>query len=445
MIILLLSLIGTDIYSKPKKKKSVKKSINYKSEILKDTLIYPGLQYKNILFGSRKQKISVNIIEVDLKNPDLQVSVMKAKNNICELDKIHDILRYNDSVNCTSTFCAVNASFWKAFRNNPIGACIVDGNVIEQNPYKEWSGIFFDINGEPYIDNFKLKGTVRLHDGKVLTLSSVNRRRDSSGYVLYNFYGGSVIPYLNNKSVNEMISKKYDELLNDSTFMVGDSTEGEFDFEEFEQSIVDRARSEHIESSLTKAVVEFIELPSINKKYKAIVNFLDTGTVNINQNQAVLSIGLGTPPDFIIYPGDTLEFLFETNIYKNIEFSSAATATPRLVRNGVAGHEAYHEGSKSRRFINGQLGRTAVGYSKDKDKFYLLTVDHTNRSLGKKGASLGELAQIMKQIGCYQAMNLDGGGSSVMLIDGKNVMAKHNPNASRKISVAIGVGNKSKN
>ena len=42
---------------------------------------------------------------------------------------------------------------------------------------------------------------------------------------------------------------------------------------------------------------------------------------------------------------------------------------------------------------------------------------------GREGASVGmtlrELATFMKTIGCVNAMNLDGGGSTVMYVNGK--------------------------
>jgi hypothetical protein len=437
--LILFSSYTEVIYSAPKSKKRVKKSSAYKSVILKDTVLVDGLKYMNILFGSRKNKISTNILEFDITNPNLIFSVLKAKKNITELDKLQEIIRYNDSIDGGKIIAAINASFWRAYSNNPIGACIIDGNVVEMNPYKEWSGFFINTNNEPYIDNFKISGSIKLHDGKIISISTVNRRRDSIGVVFYNHYGGEVIPHLNKSLVENKISQAYIDLLQDSIFMNGDSTEVEFSFEEFEKNLIENARSEKIENSITKAVIEFIDIPCINKPFKAIVNYIDTGSVKINQNQAIISLGFNLPPDISIIYGDTLELNFSTNIHSKVNFQHAITATPRLVRGGIADHEASKEGSKSRRFINGQLGRSAIGYNKNKDKIYLVTVDHANRSLKKKGASLGELAQIMKQIGCYDAMNLDGGGSSVMVVDGKNIMSKNNPNASRKISVGVGI------
>lgn len=435
----MLCISYTNVIHAATKKKKIAKSSNYPEKIIVDSILHAGVKYKNILFGSRANKISANILEIDLNHPELEVSVLKAKNNNIELDKLHNIINFRDDFDGRKTLGAINASFWRAYSNNPIGACIINGNIVEMNPYKEWSGIFFDKKGKPYIDNFKLNGSVRLHDGKIISISTVNRRRDSIGVVLYNTFGGDVIPHVMTGTIDKMITEAYEQLIQDSTFMNGDSTEAPFDFAEFERNIIENARADKMEGAITKALVEFIDTPTINKDIRAVVNFIDTGAVRVFNNQAVLSLGYNLPPDLVIYVGDTLTFSFNTNVHSDIEFINAAAATPRLVRNGIAKHEAYFEGSKSRRFINGQLGRTAIGYNKDKTKLYLTTIDHSNRTLKKKGASLGELAQIMKQLGAYDAMNLDGGGSSVMVVDGKNIMAKNRPEASRRISVAIGV------
>ena len=65
--------------------------------------------------------------------------------------------------------------------------------------------------------------------------------------------------------------------------------------------------------------------------------------------------------------------------------------------------------------IGGRNPRTAIGYTAD-NHLILLTAD------GREGASIGltlnELANLMKQLGCVNAMNLDGGGSTVMYVNG---------------------------
>jgi len=68
--------------------------------------------------------------------------------------------------------------------------------------------------------------------------------------------------------------------------------------------------------------------------------------------------------------------------------------------------------------IGGRNPRTAIGYTKDND-LILLTVD------GREGSSIGltltELANLMKSLGCVNAINLDGGGSTVMYLKGQIV------------------------
>ena len=64
--------------------------------------------------------------------------------------------------------------------------------------------------------------------------------------------------------------------------------------------------------------------------------------------------------------------------------------------------------------------RTAVGLSKDKHYLYVFVID--GRQPGySEGATLLELAKWTRHFGAYQAINLDGGGSSTLVIDkGKN-------------------------
>jgi hypothetical protein len=58
--------------------------------------------------------------------------------------------------------------------------------------------------------------------------------------------------------------------------------------------------------------------------------------------------------------------------------------------------------------------RTAVGINKKGTKLYLLVVD--GRSDQSKGMTYGQLAREMVKLGCYSAINLDGGGSSTLVI-----------------------------
>ncbi len=68
--------------------------------------------------------------------------------------------------------------------------------------------------------------------------------------------------------------------------------------------------------------------------------------------------------------------------------------------------------------IGGRNPRTAIGYTQNND-LILVTAD------GREGSSIGltlkELANLMKELGCINAINLDGGGSTTMYINGQIV------------------------
>jgi Phosphodiester glycosidase len=61
--------------------------------------------------------------------------------------------------------------------------------------------------------------------------------------------------------------------------------------------------------------------------------------------------------------------------------------------------------------------RTAMGYTADGD-LIVLVVEGRNKGIAE-GASLVHVANILVDLGCVEALNLDGGGSSCMLINGR--------------------------
>lgn len=82
--------------------------------------------------------------------------------------------------------------------------------------------------------------------------------------------------------------------------------------------------------------------------------------------------------------------------------------------------------------------RTAVGYTAD-GKLCFFAVD--GRTKTSKGLTLEELAKTMASLGCVGAINLDGGGSTTVIVRGDNqsftVMNKPTDGGERKISNAV--------
>jgi hypothetical protein len=66
------------------------------------------------------------------------------------------------------------------------------------------------------------------------------------------------------------------------------------------------------------------------------------------------------------------------------------------------------------------LPRTAMGYTRD-GRLIVLVIQGRTPGVAA-GGSLHEEAQMLLDLGCYEALNLDGGGSSCMLVNGKETI-----------------------
>jgi exopolysaccharide biosynthesis protein len=64
--------------------------------------------------------------------------------------------------------------------------------------------------------------------------------------------------------------------------------------------------------------------------------------------------------------------------------------------------------------ISGNNPRTALGIDRDRKKLILLTID--GRTTSYRGVTQTELAQLLLEFGAYEGINLDGGGSTEMLV-----------------------------
>lgn len=81
--------------------------------------------------------------------------------------------------------------------------------------------------------------------------------------------------------------------------------------------------------------------------------------------------------------------------------------------------------------ITGRNPRTAIGYTKD-NTMIMVTIE--GRKEGSSGVTLKELATIMKNLGCYEAINLDGGSSTAMFLNDRVYLGTTKP---AKISNAL--------
>lgn len=92
--------------------------------------------------------------------------------------------------------------------------------------------------------------------------------------------------------------------------------------------------------------------------------------------------------------------------------------------------------------IHDKHPRTAIGYTRD-NKLIILVVQGRMKGIAE-GASLEQLATIMQDLNCVEALNLDGGGSSCMLVNGKETIKPSDPSGQRPIPAVFMItrGNK---
>lgn len=427
LIFIFLIFFKTEASSKKKTSLLVK---------LVDTTIFEGLKYQKYKVGIRQNQFIGNVLRIDLSNKNLSLEILKSNNLFNHLSKINEIISYNDSVDNKYTIAAINANFWKAYSNKPVGTLIKNGKVIELKSYKEWSSIFFDENNIPYIDNFKVNCTLEISNKKYI-ITEFNSRTDSNQIVIYNSFAGKSIP-----SINEYdIENTYKQLLFEKALIetFDDSTESEIEYNSILEAAKNLELNKNIENKINKILVTKINDEKINYPIKFIVEKIDTGIIYINENQNLISPGLNNY--LFEYPKlkDTVILTIQTNYLQDKIFINALTGTPRLVRNGKAVNEATKEGIKSKRFIYRKLARTVFGVDKNKKEIILATIPSKNSNNMSNGANLSQLANFMQLIGAYNAINLDGGGSSMMIINGFNIDNPEITNLTRRISGAIGI------
>ena len=109
-------------------------------------------------------------------------------------------------------------------------------------------------------------------------------------------------------------------------------------------------------------------------------------------------------------------------------------AGPRLVAAGAAAVDPglnFYPAD----FANNRHPRTAAGVRKD-GRLALVTVD--GRQPAKSvGMTIAELSALMLELGCDEAINLDGGGSTTMVVSGKVVNSPSDAAGERAVSDAI--------
>lgn len=119
------------------------------------------------------------------------------------------------------------------------------------------------------------------------------------------------------------------------------------------------------------------------------------------------------------------------NVLQKWKIKTAVGGGPVLIQDGEIRITNNEELKFAGNAIHDKHPRTAMGYTKD-NKLIILVVQGRFPGIAE-GATLTQEAQILKDLGCMEALNLDGGGSSCMLINGKETIKPSDATGQRAV------------
>ncbi|UCE06313.1 MAG: phosphodiester glycosidase family protein, partial [bacterium] len=352
--------------------------------IIYTTQVGPGVLHKKVLAPSIPWELDV--LEIDLTNPYISIESVKANNLLIGREGTSRMAARNNYAE-HRVVGAINGDFF-SIEGVPVNAQVINGELLKQedndaqNPV-HWSTIGFDNKNHTVITTniFSSHLFIGNQTRKIL---NVNKARAPKQLILYNSYFGNSTG-TNSRGTEVLIAPINDWLANDTV----------------------------------KCIVENIEQ--------------GLGNMAITRGKAVLS-GSGQDSTFL---AENIQIRDTVKMYIGlkpsiVKLKNLVGGFPRIVKDGANyAIEGYQQEGGSTTFHTDRHPRTAAGFSADSTKLYFVTVD--GRQSHSKGMNLIELADFMVSIGVAQGLNLDGGGSTTMVV--RDVI-KNSPSDGSERSVA---------
>lgn len=316
--------------------------------------IGPHTYHKNISWISEKGIFNINMVETDMKGEYIRIEV--ADNG--KATGTATVTKQAEPKNSVDSrvIAAINGDFFytNGLRGLPIGTTIIDGEIRNSVMESTVFGVTYD--GECFIDRLKMNASARIGN-ETYPISAVNGSRGENQLILYTPSFG------NTTNTNKMG---------------------------------------------VEVVVKGLEMPvKANSEYKGIISsvLFETDAAEIPEDGVVLS-GHGLAAKFLrtLSPGDEISFILDFNI-DNVRY--AVSGLPRLIEKGNIVPDIEKAGVPT-----GRHPRTAIGIKEG--KVIMITVDGRKKGFSD-GMTLTELAEYMLSLGIEDALNFDGGGSTVMI------------------------------
>lgn len=328
---------------------------------------------------------NVFVTTVDLSNQYVEMRAAKAGNSMRALETVPQIAeRY--STDEEVYFAGVNADFFSLdFPYHSLGANIMSGSLARRTLTGSAADIddyflSFDCAGVPsFSRHVKLGtyGTIKLSDGSTHQFL-FNEIRNADYLVLYTRqwqrYDGYTLNDAGNTATNEYGTEIALVPVDKRSTMWG-----------------------------SEMILEAIEVPEVR-----------VGSMNIPDGGYVLS-GHGKAESFVaaIKKGDRVTVSADASLDdgSSIEVKELIGGFPFILCDNTVQPTLSYPAH-----LSNSEPRSAVGYNADKSKLYMIVVDGRNAG-GSAGVTQKRLAEFCQQIGCSDAMNFDGGGSSTMFVE----------------------------
>ncbi|NEQ30930.1 MAG: phosphodiester glycosidase family protein [Leptolyngbya sp. SIO4C5] len=176
---------------------------------------------------------------------------------------------------------------------------------------------------------------------------------------------------------------------------------------------------------------ETLVLSESNQVTQQILGRQDTVTA-IPLSGSLLAVRTHLAPASLLQPGTQLALESEVIPSAFTDKPFIASGGPLLLSNGTTVLNAPAE-SFSPAFANQAAARSAIGLTASGQ---ILTVA-VHIGPNGRGPTLAELSEIMRQLGCVEALNLDGGSSSSLYLAG--TLINRPPQTAARIHNAIGI------
>jgi hypothetical protein len=327
---------------------------------------------------------AIHLVEFDLRHPFLQLETVKAGDHLHGKERTSLMAARRDRER-HRIVAAINGDFYDTANGIPINLQIHNGQILRQPTPRST----FAINAaeKPLINFLSLTGSLQAKQKFWQPLHGFNRSRQTDELIFFNHYfGGST-------------------------------------------------GTNHFGSEIRILPLEKF---SVNDTIRAVVREIrrHAGNAPLDDSTYIIS-GHGASENWLdrnISTGDTIKFVWRIpeTPWQLVE---AIGGLPRLVRDGRISVESFLEGG-STSFTNTRHPRSAIGFNADTSRFFFVTVD--GRQSGySEGMTLPELANFMRELGCAQALNLDGGGSTTMVVRGSVVNRPSDATGERAVANAL--------